>query len=155
MAFGLVTLLSPGQAAQVSLGLQTGVATAAPAGKGALIGLGAHMTLSTPINAARDLQVRGNLEGNLQLNGVPNILLDVTLIKQRAGMYYGGGIGSGVSFDFADYGSGLPFIILSPEFLANIHGVVGTTLSNGTVVEGLFRLGAAPRLEARVSFPLR
>ena len=99
MAFGLFTLLSPGQAAQVSLGLQTSVGTAAPAGKGVLIGLGAHLTLSTPINAARDLQVRGNFEGNLQLNGVPNILLDVTLIKQSSGIYYGGGIGSGVSFE--------------------------------------------------------
>lgn len=149
ISFSLFTLLNAGHAAQVSLGLQ------ASATSGSLFGLGAHVMVSTPLNAARDLQLRGNLEGNLESGGVPDLLLDVTLIKRNAAFYYGVGVGSGVAFDFVDHGSSFPGIILSPIFLVNVHGVLGTTLSGGIAVEGLLRVGAAPRLEARVSFPLR
>jgi len=99
--------------------------------------------------------LRGNVEGNLELGGVPDLLLDVTLIKQNAALYYGVGVGSGVAFDFVDHGSSFPGIVLSPIFLANVHGVLGTTLSSGTKVEGMLRIGALPRLQARVSFPRR
>ncbi|GAA4018808.1 hypothetical protein GCM10022631_34910 [Deinococcus rubellus] len=113
------------------------------------------MTVATPFNAAGDLRLRGNLEGNLELGGVPDILLDVALIQRYDAFYIGLGAGSGVVFDFVDHGSSFPGIVLSPLFLANIHGIVGTTLSGGTTVEGVLRVGAVPRLEVRMSFPLR
>ncbi|AZI44871.1 hypothetical protein EHF33_18320 (plasmid) [Deinococcus psychrotolerans] len=78
----------------------------------------------------------------------------VSLIKRYDAFYVGLGAGSGVAFDFVDHGSSFPGIVLSPIFLANVHGILGTTLSSATTVEGVLRVGAVPRLEARVSFPL-
>lgn len=119
------------------------------------MGFGAHVAVDTPLNAAGGLQLRGNLEGNFELGGVPDILLDVAFIQRYDAFYIGLGAGSGVAFDFVDHGSSFPGIFLSPLFLANVHGILGTTLGGGTTVEGLLRVGAVPRLEARVSFPLR
>ncbi|TSA79298.1 hypothetical protein FNU79_18115 [Deinococcus detaillensis] len=144
----LGALALPAQAAQVSLGLQANATLSS-------VGFGAHTTVETPLNAAGTLRLRGSVEGNLNLGGVPDILLDVSLIQRYDAFYVGLGAGSGVAFDFVDHGSSFPGIVLSPIFLANVHGILGTTLSGGTTVEGVLRVGAVPRLEARVSFPLR
>lgn len=107
--------------------------------------------LQASLNPARDLRLRGNVEPCV----VPDILLDAMFIQRYDAYYIGLGTGSGVAFDFVDHGSSFPGIVLSPLFLANVHGILGTMLSSSTTVEGVLRVGAEPRLEARVSFQLR
>lgn len=113
------------------------------------------MAVATPLNAAQDVQLRSNLQGDFNLGGVPDMLLDVAFIQRYDHFYIGLGAGSGVAFDFEDHGSSFPGIFLSPVALANVHGILGTTLRSGTTVEGLLRVGLAPRLEVRMSIPLR
>ncbi|AZI44870.1 hypothetical protein EHF33_18315 (plasmid) [Deinococcus psychrotolerans] len=70
VSFAVLGVLAlPAQAAQVSLGLQANATLGS-------VGFGAHTTVETPLNAAGDLRLRGSVEGNLNLGGVPDILLD-------------------------------------------------------------------------------
>lgn len=130
------TLAGSAQAIQGQLGLQLNAAI--PTGFSSLASAGAHASVLGPVGA--DLLVRGTLEGNLGLHLLPNLRLDIDLLKTNADLYYGAGIGTGLSADLKDGGSGFPNAVLSPVALLNIHGVLGKTFGNG-YVEGLLRAG--------------
>ncbi|WP_139322709.1 hypothetical protein [Deinococcus marmoris] len=96
----------------VRVGLQGSVlpARAASAGVDAtgLGGLaGVHVSVQGPVGS-RGTLLRGTLEGNFGLRSAkPNVLLDLTLLRTggpvgTGKLYYGAGLGSGVSFDMSD-----------------------------------------------------
>lgn len=152
----LASLSPMAHAVQWAAGLQTtglnnGTVSSGPASQGASLAFGAH--LSVEGNLSSSLALRGTLEGNVGLNRIPEARLDLTLLHHEGGLYYGGGVGSGVVADFGDNGSGLPGIIFSPLILLNGHAVLGRDFGT-TQVEGLLRLGLESAIELRVNFLL-
>ena len=153
-----LALLSPMvQAVQWTAGLQTaglttGTRSGGPAAQGSSLALGAH--LSVEGNLSPGLALRGTAGGNVGLNRIPEARLDLTLLHHAGGLYYGGGVGSGVIADFGDSGSSLPGIVFSPLLLLNGHAVLGRDFGTAQV-EGLLRLGIQSAIELRVNFPLR
>lgn len=148
---------------EVRLGVQGTVlpAQAASAGVDAseLRGLaGVHVSVQGPVGSQGTL-LRGTVEGNLGLRSAkPNVLLDLTLLRAGGAggtgkLYYGAGLGSGVSFDMSDTPAGLPAFVFSPIRLANLHGVVGWR-GRDVSVEALARLLPTPAFGLKLSMPV-
>ncbi|CAM4309087.1 hypothetical protein [Deinococcus marmoris] len=148
---------------EIRLGVQGSVlpARAASAGVDAtgLGGLaGVHVSVQGPVGS-RGVLLRGTLEGNLGLRSArSNMLLDLTLLRVggtvgTGKLYYGAGLGSGVSFDISDTSASLPAFIFSPIRLANVHGVVGWNAGDVSV-EALARLSVTPAFGVKLSLPV-
>jgi hypothetical protein len=145
---------SAAQAAEFRLGAQLGAITAFGAG-GAAGEAGVQLSLQTPLNAARTLQLRGTLEGGAAFGAglaSPLLRLDTALLFTGGNLYYGGGLGSGVALvpgSTAD----LPTALFSPLLLLNAHGIVGKDFGP-FALEGLVRVGLLPSIHLRASIPL-
>jgi hypothetical protein len=146
-------------AAEVRLGLQTSALFDTSGGRPAAELLGS-VSLQGPLGRAGGLQLRGTLSGGAQfvtgaaVRAVPLLRLDAALIQSGGSLYYGGGFGSGLLFDFSDPGSGLPAIVLSPVALLNVHAIIGKDFG-GYALEGMVRAGYLSGISVKATFPLR
>jgi len=132
-------------------GLTTGTQSGGPLAPGASLAFGAHLDVEGDLSQA--LALRATLGGNVGLNRLPEARLDLTLLHHDGDLYYGAGVGSGLSADFGDNDSGLPGVVFTPLMLLNAHAVLGRDFRR-TQVEGLLRLGLQSALEVRVNFHL-
>ncbi|MFC4453546.1 hypothetical protein [Deinococcus sonorensis] len=118
---------------------------------GAALAVGVHLSVEGHVSDT--LNLRSSLEGNVGLNRLPEVRLDLTLLHHAGRVYYGGGVGSGLVADFGSNESGLPGIVFSPITMLNAHAVLGWDLGSSRL-EGVLRLGPEHALEVRAIFPL-
>lgn len=109
------------------------------------------LSVQAPANSSGTLQLRGVLSGGV-IGGFgpvePFLRVDTDLLNTSDGFYFGGGLGSGLSFE------GDIYTLLSPLVLANAHLIVGKDFGSYSL-EGIARLGFISGVGVRASFPLR
>ena len=78
--------------------------------------------------------------------------LDLDLLKTGGSLYYGVGVGSGVLFIGGS--DSVPYFVLTPIALLNVHGIVGKNFGTYSL-EGIVRLGLTSSVALHASVPLR
>ncbi len=164
LALALALATASSSAAEVRVGGVLGGQVAA-ASSGGVAELGVNLSVQGPVNAARDLQLRGTLSAGGQVGPgvqpsqyspveglVPLVRLDLDLLKTGGTLYYGVGVGTGVAF--VGGGDSIPYFFLTPVALLNVHGLVGKDFGSYSL-EGLVRLGLTLAVALHVSVPLR
>jgi hypothetical protein len=156
---GLLTLAAPlGQAAVYRVGAQLGGGLTAiyPV---VTTEFGLHASVQAPLNPGSTWQLRGVLEASALRTLTPGlgtaavVRLDGDLLNTGRFLYYGAGLGSGLTF-----GGGLSATasetLQSALWLLNAHLVLGHDFGPFSL-EGVGRVGALSGLSVRASIPLR
>ena len=164
IALSLVTALPYAAAAEVRVGTFLGGQVGSNT-SGAVAELGVNLSVQGPINAADDLHLRGTLSAGGQVGPgvqpsqyspvdgfVPLVRLDLDLLKTGGNLYYGVGVGSGVLF--VGGSDSVPYFVLTPIALLNVHGIVGKDFGTYSL-EGIVRLGLTSSVALHASVPLR